>query len=37
MLGWLFFIFQLIVGVIVGIVMLLALYVIIFEWDRWNG
>jgi len=33
MFSWLFFIFQLIVGVIVAIVMLIALYVILFEWE----
>ena len=36
MLGWLFFIFQLIVGVIVGIVLLLTLYVLIFDWDKYR-
>ena len=33
MFSWLFFIFQLIVGVVVAIVMLIALYVILFEWE----
>ena len=33
MFSWLFFIFQLIGGVIVGIIMLIALYVILFEWE----
>ena len=36
MLGWLFFIFQLIVGVIVGIVLLITLYVLIFDWDKYR-
>ena len=33
MLSWIFFIFQLIVGAIVGIILLIALYVILFEWE----
>jgi hypothetical protein len=36
MLGWLFFIFQLIVGAIVGIILLIALYVLIFDWDKYR-
>ena len=36
MLGWLFFIFQLIVGAIVGIIGLIALYVVIFDWDKYR-
>ena len=33
MFSWIFFTFQLIVGLIVAIVMLIALYIILFEWE----
>jgi len=36
MFSWLFFIFQFIVGTIVAIIGLIALYVLIFEWDKYN-
>ena len=36
MLSWIFFIFQVIVGAIVGIIGLIALYVLIFEWDKYK-
>jgi len=36
MFGILFTIFQFIVGVIVGIIGLIAIYVLLFEWDKYN-
>tara|TARA_R100000742_G_C4266154_1_gene84244 strand:- start:46 stop:156 length:111 start_codon:yes stop_codon:yes gene_type:complete len=36
MLGIIFNIFQIIIGTIVGIIGLIAIYVLIFEWDKYN-
>ena len=36
MLGIIFNIFQFIVGMIVGIIGLIAIYVLIFEWDKYR-